>query len=97
MEILDSSVVLWAAAVLGAGCIAAVWIRTCDRRPLMAFGWLLFLTLTTHDRLRSGYFLGDNGQGHGSVSVADLFANGRSCWVDFTYRALLGSACRTLS
>jgi hypothetical protein len=72
MEILDSSVVLWAAAVLGAGCIAAVWIRTCDRRPLMAFGWLLFLTVTTHDRLRSGYFLGDNGQGHGSVSVADL-------------------------
>jgi len=62
----------WAAAVVVAGGIATVWVSTCYRRPLMAFAWLVFLTVTTHDRLRSGYFLGDNGQGHGSVSVVDL-------------------------
>ncbi len=72
MTSLDATVVPWVAAALVAWGIVGVWLRACDRRPLMAFAWLVFFTLTTNDRLRSGYFLSDNGQGHGSVSLADL-------------------------
>lgn len=68
----STSVVIGLGTALATSFLVAIWARYSFQRPLLAFGWIVFLTTTVYERLRSGYLLGAGGQGHGSISLIDL-------------------------